>query len=80
MEVLVSTNRLVILANALLNIMASTAKPTLTTASMTDQNAITVFASILPVTVPIPPTSNVFATLDGNKMAMAFAHVISTNV
>ena len=80
MEVLVSTNRRVTLANALLNIMASTAKPTMTTASMTDQNAITVFALILPVIAPTLPTSNASVTLDGNKMAMAFAHVISTSV
>ena len=80
MEVHVSINRLVILANARLNIMASTAKQTLTTASMTDQNAITAFALILPATAPIPLTLNVSVTLGGNKMAMAFAHGISTNV
>ena len=80
MEVHVSTNRLVILANALLNFMASTAKPTLTTASMTDPNATTAFALILPATAPIPLTLNVSVTLVGNKMAMAFAHGISTNV
>lgn len=80
MEVHVSTNRLVIHANALLNITVNSVKQTMTIALMIDPNAITVFALILLVTVPILQTLNVSATWGGKKMAMESAHVISTNV